>query len=422
MFYNKDCFRNIFVRFFALFIIFFSVNVALSQKNNLNYYIQTALTNSPLLKDYQNQIQLNLIDSARIAAGYKLQVSGNSINNIAPTYKGFGYDEAITNGGQLAELISVSKTIISRSHVDAQYRDLQLQNQTLSNTAKISVQDLKKNITSQYITVYGDLQQLNITKQENDLLNKEEKILKILTQKNVYRQTDYLSFLVTLQQQELTIKQLQIQFDNDFYTLNYLCGINDTTHIDLQTPEINVNILPNISNSVFYKKFEIDSLRSINSKALIDYSYKPKISIYGDGGFNSAFSYEGYKNFGLSAGVSLTVPIYDGKQRQLQYNKITISERTRESYRDFFIKQYSQQIMQLMNQLQQTEGLITDINNELEFSETLINANGKLLETGDAKITDYILAINNYLNTKNLLIQNTIARLQIMNQINYWNQ
>ena len=34
----------------------------------------------------------------------------------------------------------------------------------------------------------------------------------------------------------------------------------------------------------------------------------------------------------------------------------------------------------------------------------------------------YILALSGYLNAKNLLTQNNITRLQIINQINYWNR
>jgi len=37
-------------------------------------------------------------------------------------------------------------------------------------------------------------------------------------------------------------------------------------------------------------------------------------------------------------------------------------------------------------------------------------------------MTDYILALNNYITAKNLVVQNMIARLQIINQLNYWNK
>ncbi len=109
-------------------------------------------------------------------------------------------------------------------------------------------------------------------------------------------------------------------------------------------------------------------------------------------------------------------------QRRMQYSKLDIAERTRLGYKDFFTRQYNQQIAQLSQQLKATEDLIGQINDQVHYSQTLIEVNGKLLETGDAKIADYILALNNYLNAKNLLTQNNITRLQIINQINYWNR
>ena len=69
-----------------------------------------------------------------------------------------------------------------------------------------------------------------------------------------------------------------------------------------------------------------------------------------------------------------------------------------------------------------TGDLIADIDEQVRYSQALIDVNGKLLGTGDAKIADYILALSNYLNAKNLLTQNYITRLQIINQINYWNR
>ncbi|HXB07454.1 MAG TPA: hypothetical protein VNW04_10070, partial [Puia sp.] len=82
----------------------------------------------------------------------------------------------------------------------------------------------------------------------------------------------------------------------------------------------------------------------------------------------------------------------------------------------------SQQIAQLRQQLQATDELIGQIDDQVKYSQALIDVNGKLLGTGDAKISDYIIALGNYLNARNLLTQNNITRLQIINQINYWNR
>ena len=59
---------------------------------------------------------------------------------------------------------------------------------------------------------------------------------------------------------------------------------------------------------------------------------------------------------------------------------------------------------------------------QIKYADGLITANQKLMLTGDVRVTDYILAINNYLNAKNIITQNTITKYQLINQINYWNR
>lgn len=402
--------------------VLLSIHCYAQNNNQLDFYVENALRNSPLLRDYQNQIQSALYDSLLIRATYKPQVTGNSYNSYAPVIKGVGYDNAITNGANFSTLVGVNKQLPNKKVLNAQFQNIQIQNQILHNASAISEQDLKKTIIAQYITAYGDLQQLNFNREINTLLSKEETILKKLTEKNVYKEVDYLAFLVTLQQQSLFIKQLNIQYQNDYATLNYLSGITDTAFVILQDPGINLKQQPEITQSVFFKKYEIDSLKLNNDKALIDAAYQPAINLFADGGYNSSLAYQAYRNFGTSFGVSASIPIYDGKQRKLQYSKISIAEKTRANYKDFFSRQYSQQIAQLMQQLAATDELISAINNQLRYSDALVIADGKLLQAGELRVVDYVIAINNYLNAKNQLTQNMINRLQIINQVNYWNR
>jgi len=238
----------------------------------------------------------------------------------------------------------------------------------------------------------------------------------------VYRQVDYLSFLVTLQQQNLAIQQSEIQHKNDYSLLNYLAGIIDTTTVALAEPNLKPITTFITDSSAFFLKYKIDSFRLANSKALIDLGYRPKISLFADAGYQSSFDVTPYKNFGTNVGINLSIPIYDGHQRRLQYTRLNILERTRVRNRDFFQQQYYQQIAQLRQQLSLIQTLESPINDQIRFLKTLIEANGRLLETGDIKITDYILALNNYITAGNLLVQNKVSRYQVINQLNYWNK
>ncbi|HVZ96392.1 MAG TPA: hypothetical protein VG847_05920, partial [Chitinophagaceae bacterium] len=191
-----------------------------AQDRNLDYYIGMARLNSPLLKDYRNQILLNRSDSEMVRASYKVQVNGISADSYSPVIHGWSYDNVITNGGQLSAIVQASKTFVSKQNLASQLNGIHLQNQLVSNTSAIAEKDLRKTIIAQYITVYGNMTALNFNKEILGLLAKEDAILKSLTRNNIYKQADYLTFYVSLQQQQLAVRQSEIQYKNDYAMLN----------------------------------------------------------------------------------------------------------------------------------------------------------------------------------------------------------
>jgi outer membrane protein TolC len=392
-----------------------------AQHKKVDDYIQKALTNSPLLKDFKNQLLSDKTDSAILRAGYRPQVTASSTGTYAPVINGYGYDNALSNGKTFDALITANQNIIGKSRRDIQLEGIILHSDSINAASEISRQDIKKSITEQYITTYTDQQQRDFYLEVYQLLQKEEKVLKVLAQKSVYKQADYLAFLVTLQQQELQLSQTSIQLKNDFARLNYLSGIIDTSVTVLQEPVLTATQLTGLSNSIFIKGYKIDSLKLLNDKKQIDLNYKPQASVYINGGYNSSFILQPYKNFGTSVGFSVSVPVYDGGQRKMKHTQLQIQENTRQDYLQFFTRQYQQQVNQLVQQLQGTQELQAKITRQIKFTEGLINVDSKLLQTGDITIADYVIAINNYLNTQYMLRQVNISRLQLINQLNYWN-
>ncbi len=409
--------------FFNLFLLFLTSATCLGQSKTLDDYLQQAVKNSPLLKDLHNQILSAQLDSVRIRAGFKPQVTASSAGMYAPVIKGYGYASAITNGQTLNGLITVSKAFIGKDYLNAQFAGLGIQRDSLRNSIKLSEQDLRRTIIAQYITAYGSLQQQHFNQEVVDLLSKEEDLLKRLTRSNVYRQSDYLTFLVTLKQAQLQLSQTRLQYKTDYATLNYLSGVADTAIFEITKPELQKTInTTDRSASIFFKQYQLDSIRLTNSRKLIDYSYRPKLSVFADGGYNSDLTSQYYKNFGTSVGFSVSMPLYDGGQRKLLYKKLSLEQETQRSYKAFFNNQYTQQINQLNQQISEYDKLIAEINDQFKYSESLIKVDTQLLQTGDLKIADLILAVNNYLTIKNLLTQNTVSRLQLINQLNYWSR
>lgn len=390
-------------------------------QNSLDYYIQNALKNSPIFVDNANQIKSLAYDSLLIKAILKPQVNLNSNAYLVPNINGFGYDPAITNGGNLTALTSANYTFIRKENIDNRFSSINIQRMLIELNSKLNERDLRQAVTSQYLTVFGQQKQLEKLNEIISLLNKEETILKKLTASSIYRQTDYLSFLVNLKQQALIYLQQKNQIRNDVLLLNYLCGVQDTAYVDLSNPAISINIPKPPEENIAFYQYKLDSMRLMNLSDNIKYSYDPKFSIVGDAGFNSSFISKGYKNFGASIGLNLLVPIYDGHQRQIQYDKISISDQTRKEYAAFYVKQVKVKNEQIIAQIAAIEQLATYAQDQFILSKKLVDADGSLLESGDLRITDFIIALSNYLASQSILTQLNNDKLQLINQYNYLN-
>ena len=406
----------------AVFLLAFASICTVAQQRALDFYTDTGLQNSPLLKDYRSQLQLTKIDSIRLKAGLGAQVKALSANSYAPVINDWGYDEIITNGANIYAGVSVSKELTGTRNRQNQFDAIGILYQSIENTGKITEQDLKKNITGQYILAYGSLQEYLFNSEINGLLKSQGIILKTLAENGVYKQTEYLSFLVNIQQQELRMTGIRNKYRSDLSTLNYLCGIEDTSFIFLADPELVPDKIPEFSGTVFYRQFTLDSLKLQNAGRQIDFLYKPKVSLFADGGYFSSLAFDPYKNFGLNAGFTVSVPIYDGGLRKIQHDKISIDEDIRRSYKDFFLLQSSQQINRFLQQLGENQRLSEDISKQVNYAKTLIDTYHKILEAGDIHMSDYIIAISNYLTARNMLVENKVEKYQIINELNYWNR
>jgi outer membrane protein TolC len=388
---------------------------------DLDYFIQEAVKRSPLLKDYENQQQAKRIDSMRVKAGYLPQVTASSAGMYAPVINGYGFDEVLTNGKSLEALLNVNYNLAGKKNVSNQLQGIRLQSDSLKFASHLSVLDLQKAIADQYITAFASQQQAVFNHEVYLLLHEEEQVLKKLTRANVYKQADYLTFLVTFQQQALQWKQAELQLKNDYSTLNYLTGVTDTIAHPLTEPVLQ-QVPVAEENSFFTHRFEIDSARIENQKRAIDFSYRPKAGIYANGGYNSSFAFQPYRNFGTSVGFTVSVPVYDGHQKKMQYDQLTIAKRTSNLYKEFFLKQHAQQLDLLKQQINDQDGLYQQVNEQIKFTKSLIRVDSRLLQTGDIRIADFVIAINNYMAAQNLMRQTNINRLKLVNQLNYWNR
>ena len=171
--------------------------------------------------------------------------------------------------------------------------------------------------------------------------------------------------------------------------------------------------------SPLFIRYRLDSLRITNEIAAIDVKYRLKMNWFADAGFLTSTPWNFYRHFGYSAGVSLSIPIYDGRQKEKEKQKLNLAEDTRGTYQDNFRKQYYQEIKQLTNELKSLKSLSSQFENQLSTSEQLVNALRGQLESGIIQMTEYINAVKNFRSINKNLSDNRIRIQQVINELNY---
>ncbi len=392
------------------------------EKRGLNFYLNAGIANSPMLYDSANSYQSNLIDSLKILAGFRPQLTSTGQIMVAPLIGKYGYDSAITNGANYSGVITAEQQLFNRRPRKIQFQNITLLNQALRLNTKLSEIDLRKSITAQYITAYSDFSQVTFNLNQLKILEEAEVALKQLVKNGIYLQTDYLNLNISIQTQKIELKKARMQYRTDVYALNLLCGINDRSEVILEKPEIPLRNTFLINYSPQFSRFYIDSLKIRNSRELIDLNYRPKLSAFINGGINAINPANIPHNLGTSFGLNFSTVIYDGRQRRMEYNRLALQENTRRKYRDFYTSQYQIQVSQLREKLNSTEELIADIQVKIAAHKHLLDIYKLEILKGYSdlvRFTDYILNITNYNTTQNELIQAENDRLQILNELTY---
>ena len=406
-------------RFFLLCLLSGLTLAGYNQTRNLDFYLKEAIQNSPLLNDYNNQIKSAVSDSLIIRAAKKPFVDAKSQLLYSPAYHNFGYDEIVTDQGNYTAVVGITQSIFNKKELNNKYSAIDIQKQSLNNFSRISVTELNKTITDQYITSYSGLTDFLFNRNFLELLKKENEIVKQFVKNGIAKQTDYLSLLVEIQSQEILISQLKNQYRNDLMLLNQICGLKDSTWYELVDPAVEIKGTPDIKKSPAYIQYKIDSIRLENEKMAIDIKYKPKVNWFADAGFLTSNPWNFYKHFGYSAGLSLNVPLYDGKQRGIEKQKIEFSENTRQVYKSTYYKQYFQQMQQFELELKAMNEMSVQVENQLKTSEQLVNTLKDQLEAGIVQMTEYINAIKNFKTTSRNINLIHIHKLQVINEMNF---
>jgi outer membrane protein TolC len=332
-----------------------------------------------------------------------------------------GYDNAVTNGGNYAALAQATKPILNRFQLQNDYRILASQGQVLRNSGRLTALDLRRSITDQFLTAYAAERQLTFSRSLLGQLRQQDAQLRKLVDAGIFKQTQYLSFYLSVRTQEVAVDQDRLAYRRELGTLRFLAGVADTALVALETPSPPSHRPLAGLTAPSQRQYTLDSLRLLLDRQAVDAAYRPRVNAVLDAGLQSS-SYLPMAlahSVGFGGGLQLAVPIYDGHQRQLQYQRLELSEQSRRGYRQFLTVQRRQQYEQLEGLIRDSDALLARIREQVRVADALVGAARQQLATGDVAILDYLNLVTSYRTLQFSLTQAEIDRLRSRFALDY---
>jgi len=410
---------------------------SLCAQNNIEYYTKNAINNSPLINDNKNKIIANQFEVERLKAFYTKPQIGvvanfmfspiittdngktSFVSNAENATNYYGYDLAYSNGGTYQAMLNVTHPLFNGKRFETASEQLNIKAQTAQNNTILSKHDIEKIVTDQYILCLRDNKQIAFTEAMIKLIEDQKEILKKLVKSSVYKQSDLVLINIELQNFLAQRSSFRANYQRDLMDLNILCGINDTSVIQLQ--DIDIALSSEVSNSMFLEKYRLDSLNLIAQQNTFELKYRPQIKAFANTGLNAVYAPTIPNRFGFSGGLSFAYNIFDGNQKALTKEKTKVLEQSISFYKSNFITQNTVRKSKIASELESYNNRISIAEQQLNDYELLLNNYKKEIISGQLSIFSYTTALKNM-----ALVQRDYALLfsqmqSLINAYNYWN-
>ncbi|MFA5047245.1 MAG: TolC family protein, partial [Paludibacter sp.] len=279
------------------YLFIFIAGIIQAQQPDLNYFLDHARTNSPLIqknKDANKVLILDLKQTEALLKSPEINLESNILfapiishdnntNRFELTSPGAtnysGYDQANTDGGQFQAFISVRQPLLNGSSLKTYSAKSDISRRKNENATTLTIHELEQLVGYQYILCLKSKVQIKNSESVLKLLNDQLQLMQKLVEHAIYKQTDLMLLQIEYQNLELQNKTLDDEFKSNLYDLKLLCGINDPNIKDIQPVELQMKAETN-GYSSFLNSFKLDSLNIVSEQSITELKYKPQLSLF----------------------------------------------------------------------------------------------------------------------------------------------
>ena len=406
-----------------------------AQNKDINYFIQEGIKSNPNIAENINLQQFFQIQNEIITAQNKRpQVNFTGDYLFAPFFfnngrvisitpnpspKAYGYDAGVTNGGWYAAQVNVAIPLFNKALIKPLYEQNKIQGDISAYGRKQLEQDLKKSIIDQYIITFQFQQQTTYLQKIIDQLETRKPYVTALVKQGLLQQNDYLLLDIQQTTSRNDLLQLQYAYTNGLAILKNLAAISDTTVFNLADPLILLQPAP--AEFYYVQKFRLDSLNLVAQQNVFNIKYKTQVSAIASSGINAVDITNVPQNVGLSAGLHVAVPIYDGKQKKMNERQNNVLLTNLQAYRNNTALLQQNNIRNAKQQIVQWQQTIDLLDQQIKKQELLLEILKDKIIKGQVTVMDYINALQDYIVTQKTRALAETNVLLYNNQYNYYN-
>ena len=405
---------------------------------SLHYYIETAKENSPLIADYRNRTEIEQAELERLKAMYthsRLELNGDYLFvpivskdggraafkwNARSATDYYGYDLGESSGSFHAGA-TWTQPLLGRSSYKVAQEQAKINTDMANNRIRMEEHQLERSVTEQYLLCLLDKAQIAFTDSVGTVIEHRIEIVQKLVENGLSKQSD----LHLLMIEREANAELHTAARQDYHThlmeLNLLCGIDDATDVALSDISQPVRLRNDREPSLFTEQYRLDSLNTVMSLRSFNLQYKPKLDLFVNGGLQVGDFSGWYRHFGLSAGVTFSWTIFDGRQKRLKERQAGWQQNTIRTYKENAEYQRNMRIKQCLSELGRYDERERALNNQLAQYVSVLSDYGREMDAGQVSVLDYITVLRSKIQTeRDRLLLRTNKQLVIA-AYNYWN-
>ena len=400
-------------------------------------FIRAAVKNNPSINEARRLIESNALDRKLIHAQQVLpQISltanylfapyfnnGGTFITTDPGPNAIGYDVGLSNGGLYSALINVQKYVFNGGVIDG-LEELNTRNERSQQYGILAQEHaLRKQVIDLYLAALQSQLLHALTDETHAILIRQLEVTEALVRQGIAKETDYLLLRIEADNQRIASTAAATEEQSNLRALFSFCG-REYQGVVSSSPRLDsVSLAPDTlsASSRFLEKFEHDRLLNDVQQTLSEGKYLPQVKLFFNTGLNATGIDGIERKLGLSAGVDVALPLYDGGQRSLTRQQSILREKSIDEYRDYFALQRKTQFENAIFLMQQATFSLQPMNAQIAAYEKVLGISRDQLSRGQLSMIDYLSILKNFIDVrKNKIIMETNLQLQI-NNVNYWN-